>query len=326
MKYIQNNYKFILFAIFIIILFSIKFPYYIDAPGGISNMEDKIDIEGYNSKGSLNITYVREYRATLPTLLISLFNKNWDIIKEEDVLLEEETIKEYELRDKLFMNESISNAILVAYKKAGKEIKIKESDTTVLYISKDAKTNLELGDIILEINNTKINSKQAVTDIINKYNIGDRLNIKVKNKNKEYNRYAKVIELDKEKKLGIILVTINKYKTNPSIKINIESNESGSSGGLIMALSIYNKLTKQDITKGFTIVGTGTIDEEGNIGTIGGVKYKLKNAEAKKADLFLVPKGDNYKEAMKIKEEKNYKIKIVPVETFDDIVNYLENM
>ena len=95
---------------------------------------------------------------------------------------------------------------------------------------------------------------------------------------------------------------------------------------VIMALAIYNKLIKEDITKGLTIVGTGTIDEYGNIGTIGGVKYKLKNAEAENADLFLVPKGENYEEALKIKEEKKYKIKIVPVETFEDAVNYVKNM
>ena len=125
-----------------------------------------------------------------------------------------------------------------------------------------------------------------------------KLNIKVKNNNKEYNRYAKVIEYEGEKKLGVILTTINEYKTNPSVKINIDANESGSSGGLIMALAIYNKLVKEDITKGLTIVGTGTIDEYGNIGTIGGIKYKLKNAESKNADLFLVPKGENYDEAI----------------------------
>jgi PDZ domain-containing secreted protein len=73
MKYIKANYKFILFIILIVILFSIKFPCYIDAPGGISNMENKIILDGYKSTGSLNITYVKEYRATIPTLFVSFF-------------------------------------------------------------------------------------------------------------------------------------------------------------------------------------------------------------------------------------------------------------
>ena len=156
MKYIKNNYKFILVLIFTILIFSIRFPYYIDAPGGISNMQDKIEIDGYKSKGSFNITYIKEYRATIPTLFLSLLNKDWDVIKNEEVLLENESVKDYIKRDKLFMDESISNAIYVAYTKANKEIEILNTNITVLYVDEKANTNLKVGDVILEINGTKI--------------------------------------------------------------------------------------------------------------------------------------------------------------------------
>ena len=73
MKYIKNNYKFIISMVLILILFTIKFPYYIDAPGGISDVSEKIKIDGYESSGSFNLAYVREYRASIPTLIISLF-------------------------------------------------------------------------------------------------------------------------------------------------------------------------------------------------------------------------------------------------------------
>ena len=70
-------------------------------------------------------------------------------------------------------------------------------------------------------------------------------------------------------------------------------------------------------------MGTGTIDEYGNVGEIGGVKYKLMGAVKDKADVFLVPK-DNYEEAMEVKEEKDYDIEIVSVEKLVDAINYLE--
>jgi len=324
MKYIKNNYKFILVLICTLVLFNISFPYYIDAPGGIDNMQEKLEIEGYESKGTFNIAYVREYRATIPTLLISLFNRNWDVVKQQEVLLDNETIKDYDKRDKLFMEESISNAIYVAYTKANKEINIINSESVVLYVDKNADTDLLVGDVVLEINGNKVNNKEDISNIIKDYNIGDKLNIKVKNNNKEYEKYVKLIELEKEKKLGILLVTLNKYKTNPNIKVNIGKNESGSSGGLIAALTIYNNLVEEDITHGLTIVGTGTIDINGNVGSIGGVNYKLKSAEASGADLFLVPSGENYEEAIKLKKEKGYKIDIVSISTFDDALNYLK--
>ena len=91
----------------------------------------------------------------------------------------------------------------------------------------------------------------------------------------------------------------------------------------MLSLAIYNSLVKQDITHGKTIVGTGTIDKNGQVGPIDGIKYKIKGVVKKHVDLFLVPK-DNLKEALKVKKKNHYKIKIVGVSTFDEALNYLQ--
>lgn len=323
MKIIKENYKFILSIVIILLVCYIKFPYYIDAPGGITNMNEKIEIDGYNSKGSFNLAYVKEYRATIPTMLISLINKDWKLIKEEEVLLDTEDDNSYEYRDKILMQESVSNAIYVAYIKANKEINTISNKLLVTYIDSNANTNLIVGDEIISINNKKIENKQEITKIVNSCNIGDKIEIKVLNKDKEYNRYAYVINGDNSKKIGILISNIKEYETMPKVKVNIDKNESGSSGGLITALSIYNSLIEKDITNGLTIVGTGTIDLNGNIGSIGGVEYKLKSAVKEKAHLFIVPKDENYKEALKIKKDNNYDIQILGVSTFDEVIEYL---
>ena len=90
-----------------------------------------------------------------------------------------------------------------------------------------------------------------------------------------------------------------------------------------MSLSIYSAISGEDILKGRNIAGTGTIDIEGNVGEIGGIKYKVMGAVKNKMDIILVPSA-NYKEAMKVKKEKNYKIKIVEVKTFQDAIKYLK--
>ena len=91
-----------------------------------------------------------------------------------------------------------------------------------------------------------------------------------------------------------------------------------------MALTTYSYLTGDDLTKGRTVVGTGTIDKDGNVGSIGGVKYKLIGAVKKKADIFLVPNGENYEEAIKVKQEKNYDIKIVGISNIKEAINELK--
>ena len=109
------------------------------------------------------------------------------------------------------------------------------------------------------------------------------------------------------------------------IEINYKSRESGPSGGMMMALTTYTYLTGIDLTNGKKVVGTGTIDMDGNVGDIGGVKYKLIGAVKNKADIFLVPNGENYEEAIKIKQEKGYKIKIIGVSNIKEAINKLKN-
>ncbi len=319
---IKNNYKFIITLILLFILLTIKFPYYIDAPGGINNISDRIEINGYESSGSFNLAYVKEYRATIPTLIISLFNKDYKILKEDDVMLDTEDFNSYERRDKILIQESISNAIYVAFTKANKDIKISSNKLFVTYLTESSNTTLKVGDEIISVNGIKVSSKDEITNIIETLSIGDKLDIEVLNDGNIYERYAYINNED-GKKIGVLISNVNEYKTNPSINIKIDDNESGPSGGLITALSIYNSLVKEDITKGLKIVGTGTIDEFGNVGSIGGVEYKLKGAVKKKADLFIVPSGTNYEEAIDLKNKYNYNIDIVGVSTFDEAINYL---
>ena len=123
--------------------------------------------------------------------------------------------------------------------------------------------------------------------------------------------------------IWIIPIEVFDYKTNPEVNIKADKNESGGSGGLMLSLTVYDLLSNDDIAKGRVISGTGTIDENGNVGEIGGVKYKIKGAVKNKADIFLVP-NDNFKEAKKIVKKYKYKIKLVKVKTLKEAVEYLK--
>ena len=128
------------------------------------------------------------------------------------------------------------------------------------------------------------------------------------------------------KLIGVILQVVKEYETDPKVDITFNKSESGPSGGLITTLEIYNQLTKKDLTKGNEIAGTGTIETDGTIGQIGGIKYKVLGAEHGKAKYFLAPSGQNYKEAVKYKKEKKLKIKIIEVKNIKDAINKLEGL
>ena len=114
-------------------------------------------------------------------------------------------------------------------------------------------------------------------------------------------------------------------KTNKNVDFNYKGNESGASGGLMSTLEIYNRLVPEDITKGKTIAGTGTIKLDGSVGEIGGVKYKIMGAVKNKADLFIVPSG-NYEEALNIKKEMGYDIKILEAKNFLQVLDDLKDL
>ena len=117
------------------------------------------------------------------------------------------------------------------------------------------------------------------------------------------------------------MITNYEYELDPEINIKFKDSEGGSSGGAMMSLSIYNAITDEDITKGLKIGGTGTIDINGNVGEIDGVKYKIMGAIKNDLDIVFVPSA-NYEDAIKTKGKN--KIKIVSVDTFDEIINYLK--
>ncbi len=64
----------------------------------------------------------------------------------------------------------------------------------------------------------------------------------------------------------------------------------------MFALGIIDKLDAEDLTGGKVIAGTGTIDDEGKVGPIGGIPQKLVGAKDAGAVVFLVP-ADNCAEA-----------------------------
>jgi len=321
---IKENYKIIISFIILMILFTVEFPYYIEAPGGIIAINDRIEMtEKTESSGTFNLAYVSSIQATIPTLLYAAIDKDWDIFKKEEVIYENETVEDEEYRNRLLLNEANNNAIIVAFQHANKEITISNEHLFITYVDITAKTDLKIGDEILEVDGEKIVNKEQLDTIIETKQAGTKVLIDVKREDKVIECYGILQEIEDKKIIGVMLSKTSDITTNPEVKFKFKQSESGPSGGLMMALSIYDALVEDDITYGKKIVGTGTIDLNGNVGSIGGVEYKIKGAVKEKADIFLVPSGDNYEAARNVIEENNYNLILIPVSNFKEALNKL---
>lgn len=94
----------------------------------------------------------------------------------------------------------------------------------------------------------------------------------------------------------------------------------GPSAGLMFALGIVDKLTPTDLTGGKFVAGTGTIDDDGTVGPIGGIQMKLIAARDKGAEYFFTP-SDNCSEATKGTPSG---LTLVKVDTLDGAVKALD--
>lgn len=310
--------------IIITICLIIPMPYYVKLGGGTIKLDNKIEIEGEKEdSGSLEALYVSEGKAIVLTYLLSYVVPSFEREKVEDVILEEENEEDYTYREKLYFTSSLDAATKVAFEKAGKEVMVSSSKFLIVYIDKEAKTELEVGDQIIEVEGKSFSDYEELATLISENSYKEEIKLKVIRDNKEITVISKLIDIEGEKKLGIVISNEIKYTSNPKVEFNFNGKQAGPSGGLMIALTIYNKLVDEDITKGKKVVGTGTIDTEGNVGEIGGIRHKLMAANRKNADIVFVPEG-NYKEASKLVKEKDYKFKLFSVKTFDDAVNFLE--
>ena len=261
--------------------------------------------------------YVTEYKGNIVTVLLSKIIKSWDLYEISNQQISNEDANDIYLRNKVMLDNSIENATLVAYKYAGKQITIKEKQNIIIATTKD--NGLKIGDIVLSVDSIPVENNATIKDYLTTKNEGDIIKIKVK-RNDEEKEIS--ITLDKDKIIGIMLITNYIYETEEPLNINFRSGEGGSSGGLILSLGIYSEITGTDILKGRNIAGTGTIDAEGNVGEIDGIKYKIAGAVKNKMDVILVSPY-NYEEAKKVIEEHNYNIELVCVKTFEEAINYL---
>ncbi len=321
-EFIKENYIFLIIISIIFLTFTIKLPYVVYTPGGNINLNDRIEIiDSTSSEGSFNMAYVTMYNGSIPAILMSFILPDWDLTKTSDITLDNQSIEELFILDRIMLESSIDSAMILAYNKAEKEIEITKEVLNVIYIDELADTDIEVGDTILSINGQEITKLDEINNILADKIVGDEIEIIVLRDDKEVKTNSVLQLMDDTAKIGIAFVNTFEYDEEPNAEITSKASESGPSGGLMLSLSIYDKLIEEDLTQGRKIVGTGTIDSEGIVGEIDGIKYKLLGSTD--ADIFLCPEA-NYEEAVKVKEEFDLEMEIYSVETFDEAVKILE--
>ncbi|CAG9611066.1 putative protein YlbL [Bacillus rhizoplanae] len=335
-KKFRYLYALLIGVIVAMLIVFVPLPYYITKPGMAEKLEPYVQVEGGNKeKGDFMLVTVSMGRANVVNFLSAKFNKYEEILKKEEILQKGESDEEYQLRQVYAMKESQDAAIYNAYKQANYPVTFENQGVLVAGIADGmpAAEKLKLGDRIVAVDGQPFQTAEEFIAYMKTKKQNDEVTIKyVHEKNEKEDKFVlKPIPQDKSRAgIGVSIITDKKLTVSPNVKIDAHK-IGGPSAGLMFTLEIYNQLVKEDITKGHEIAGTGTINEKGEIGPIGGISQKVVAAHNAGAEIFFAPnekgaKNSNYKEAVKTAKDINTKMKIIPVDTLDDALAYLDKM
>jgi Lon-like protease len=106
------------------------------------------------------------------------------------------------------------------------------------------------------------------------------------------------------------------------IKVQIDAgNVGGPSAGLAFALQVMEELGR-NVARGYRVAATGQMELNGSVAPIGGVKQKTFGVRKAKADVFLVPAGDNAREARRYA----HGLRIIAVKSFQQALHALATL
>ncbi len=333
MDWFRKRYKWLIFysVTYILLMLFFVFPlqYELLLPGGVQYSNVVSIDNAYETNGSFNSSYVSVVTRPSPfQFLLTKLNSRVDVIELSESA-SDLSLKEMNYKSNLYKISSVNAALIAAYNQANKNLVYQENGVVIIdrIYETPAYDKINIGDIIVKINNQEIKNYHDLTIVLEKITCQELFTMTVK-------RNTELIKLtiSKQPYENTCIIGIHQsytftdykfdyHKSEPKIK-KINYAGFGPSAGLIQALSIYNMVTPSDITYGLKIAGTGTIDEAGNVGPIGGIKQKIFGACKDQVDIFFTPK-EHYEAAISAREIMKSDLIIVSVNTLSDAINYL---
>lgn len=179
---------------------------------------------------------------------------------------------------------------------------------------------LEPDDVIVAAEGTPIEQTEQLREIINAGE-GAPIELTVLRDGEELTEQITPRETDVDgQTLWLIGVsTLHEYDFPIDVTIQLD-NVGGPSAGMMFALGIIDTLTEGELNGGEQVAGTGTIDADGRVGAIGGIRQKLYGAKDAGAEVFLAP-ASNCDEVV---GHVPSGLQVFAVETLDDALDVLD--
>ncbi len=308
-------------------------PYVALKPGPTSNTLGSVDgtelirIEGrptYPDKGHLDVVTVSvqggpRQRLDLVSALAGWLDGTVAVVPETTVYPKGQTAEQAEQEGEAEMTRSQQDAITSALRQLGIPVTTRV-EITKLAPGSPAQGVLREGDVIASVDGTTVDGGASLRDAITAVQPGDTVQLVVRRAGSDVR--AAVTTVKAEDGRAIIGVETTDQVSYPfSVKISLKA-VVGPSAGLMFALGIVDKLTPGSLTGGRFVAGTGTIDDSGDVGEIGGITQKMVGARDSGATVFLSPAAN----CAQARATKPSGLRLVKVATLADAVAALDDL
>ncbi|GAA1002395.1 PDZ domain-containing protein [Streptomyces thermogriseus] len=309
---------------------------------GEHNGEPVLQISGhktYPTDGHLNMTTVRvtsaDYRMNLVEAIYGWLARNNKVVPHDTLYPDGKTEEQSTQENAEEFTQSQESAKVAALKELGLPVRSWVIVSTVVK-GTPAEGKLHAGDVIKAVDGTEVKQPSDVARLVTRHKPGQDVVFTIvpakeqaaAEKQRRTATVTKDVTIttaqsdDAGAKRAIVGISAGTDHTFP-FKIDIKlADVGGPSAGLMFALGIYDKLTPGSLTGGEFVAGTGTIDNNGKVGPIGGVEMKIVGARDKGARFFLTP-ADNCASAVK---DTPSGITLVKVNTLRDALAALKDI
>jgi len=287
-----------------------------------------IGVEGaetYPTEGALRLTTVS---VTSPGVELSLvealsawFDGTRAVYPREVIYPPDQTVEDVERESDVQMVSSQDTAVAVALQELGYDLPLR---TEVLGVTKGAPADgqLRARDELVEVNGVSITDISEVSEAVQRTGVGEIAEFVVRRAGERRTYRVETVAAEDDPERAVVGIEIGTSYDFPfDVEVRIDDQIGGPSAGLIFSLAVFDTLTPGALTGGDEIAGTGTIDADGAVGSIGGIQQKVVAAADAGAEVFLVPAG-NCDSALgaDVREDE---IRLVRVETMHQAVEAL---
>ncbi|MBY8876942.1 YlbL family protein [Actinacidiphila acidipaludis] len=287
----------------------------------------------YPADGHLNMTTVRvtgaDYRMNLVEALLGWARHDDKVVEHDTLYPQGQTAQQADQENAEEFSQSQDSAKVAALDELHIPV---QSRVIVAAVVKGgaAEGTLHAGDVIKAVDGTTVTEADQVAKQVTKHKPGEPVVFTVVR--------AADVKAKSPATHQVTITTRQSHDQGPSravvgIQAGIEhlfpfnidiklADVGGPSAGMMFALGIVDKLTPGSLTGGKFVAGTGTIDDNGAVGPIGGISLKTIGARDKGAQYFLTP-ADNCEEAAK---DVPKGLTLVKVKTLDDAMTALKEI